>query len=70
VDRFVADRPVWDRRLLGAQQSVVMPGLLDDVDWSRAQQMHLELKPLSLQDMVVYAAGGRLSIRKEEEACA
>ena len=70
VDRFVADRPVWERRLLGAQQSVVMPGLLDEVDWARAQQMHLDLKPLSLQEMVVYAAGGAWrSVRAKEEAC-
>ena len=47
-----------------------MPGLLDDVDWARAQQMHLDLKPLSLQEMVVYAAGGaERSASAQEDAC-
>lgn len=70
VDRFVADRAVWDRRLLGAQQSVVMPGPLDEVDCARAQQMHLHLKALSLQEMVVYAAGETARrARAKEEAC-
>ena len=43
VDRFVADRPTWERRRLGSQKSVVMAGALDDVDGARAREMHLDL---------------------------
>ncbi len=76
VDRFVAEQAVWDRRLLGAQRPVVMAGLLDDIDCARAKEMHLDLKPLSLQEIVVYATGmsARDALVKDtlvkEEACA
>jgi ABC-2 type transport system ATP-binding protein len=72
VDRFVADRPIWDCRRLGSQQSVVMAGVLDDVDCARARDMHLELHPLSLQEIVVHAAGQALrdSARTKEETSA
>lgn len=71
VDRFVAGRPVWDRRLLGARQSVVMAGVLDDVDRARGHEMHLDLRPLSLQDIVIYAAAGaRPDAPVKEGACA
>ena len=57
VDQFVADRPTWERRRLGSRQSVVMAGALDDVDSARAREMHLDLHALSLQEIVVHAAG-------------
>jgi ABC-2 type transport system ATP-binding protein len=69
VDRFVADRPTWERRRLGSQQSVVMAGTLDDVDSARAREMHLDLHALSLQEIVVHAAGRALhdDTREKEE---
>jgi ABC-2 type transport system ATP-binding protein len=60
VDRFVADRPTWERRRLGSRQSVIMAGALDDVDSARAREMHLDLHALSLQEIVVHAAGQAL----------
>lgn len=72
VDRFVADRPTWERRRLGSRQSVVMAGALDDVDSARAREMHLDLHALSLQEIVVHAAGqallGSNDMREETSA--
>ncbi len=72
VDRFVADRPTWERRRLGSQKSVVMAGALDDVDGARAREMHLDLHALSLQEIVVHAAGqalrGSKSTKEESSA--
>ena len=72
VDRFVADRPTWERRRLGTRQSVIMAGALDDVDSARAREMHLDLHALSLQEIVVHAAGQALrdgiSTREETSA--
>jgi ABC-2 type transport system ATP-binding protein len=56
VDRFVADRTVWDERRLGSQKSVVMAGVLDEIDCARGHELHLDLRPLSLQDILIYAA--------------
>jgi ABC-2 type transport system ATP-binding protein len=70
VDQFVADRPTWERRRLGSNQSVVMAGTLDDVDSARAREMHLDLHALSLQEIVVHAAGQALGggARTKEES--
>jgi len=57
VDQFVAGRPTWDRRKVGSQVSVVVAGAMDDADWARARELHLGLEPLSLQQMVIQAAG-------------
>jgi ABC-2 type transport system ATP-binding protein len=57
VERFVAGRPTWDRRKMASHESVVVAATLDDTDWRRAREMHLDLEPLSLQEVMVHAAG-------------
>jgi ABC-2 type transport system ATP-binding protein len=57
VDEFTAGRPVWERRRLGSQQSVVIVGPLADDDRAPARTGHLTLEPLSLQELVVHTAG-------------
>jgi ABC-2 type transport system ATP-binding protein len=57
VDSFTEDRPVWERRRLGSQASVVMVGPLSDADIVRAGSLGLDLTPLTLQQIVVHAAG-------------
>src|SRR6185312_2964414 len=58
VDALVAGRPVWERRRLGSQASVVMVGPLSPDDREQARSSGLDLTPLSLQQIVVQAAGG------------
>jgi ABC-2 type transport system ATP-binding protein len=57
VEAFVAGRQVWDRRRIAAQESVVIGETLDAGDRARARDLHLDLQPLSLQQVVVHAAG-------------
>jgi ABC-2 type transport system ATP-binding protein len=57
VDEFAAGRQVWDRRRLGSQESVVILGPLADTDRAPARAGRLVLEPLSLQELVVQAAG-------------
>jgi ABC-2 type transport system ATP-binding protein len=57
VDGFTAGRPVWNRRRLGSQASVVTVGQLDEDDRARARSLGLDLAPLTLQQLVVHAAG-------------
>jgi ABC-2 type transport system ATP-binding protein len=57
VDSFTAGRPVWERRGLGAQASVVMVGQVSGEDRERARSLGLDLTPLSLQQLVVHASG-------------
>ena len=57
VDEFTAGRAVWGRRRLASQASVVVVGPLDEADRMRARTLRLELSPLSLQQLVVQAAG-------------
>jgi ABC-2 type transport system ATP-binding protein len=57
VEEFVAGRPVWDRRRIASQASVVVAGPLDDTDRARARTLRLDLQPLTLQQVVVHAAG-------------
>ncbi len=57
VEQFVAGRPTWDRRRMASQESVVLAATLDDTDWRRAKEMRLDLEPLSLQELMVLAAG-------------
>ncbi|HEY6493458.1 MAG TPA: hypothetical protein VIZ43_09310, partial [Trebonia sp.] len=57
VDDFTAGRPVWNRRCLGSQASVVAVGQLDQGARERARSLGLDLVPLTLQQLVVHAAG-------------
>jgi ABC-2 type transport system ATP-binding protein len=57
VDEFTAGRPVWNRRRLGSQASVVTVGQLDEDCRARARSLGLNLSPLTLQQLVVHAAG-------------
>jgi ABC-2 type transport system ATP-binding protein len=57
VEEFVAGRQLWDRRQMASQESVVIAGSLGDGDWSRARELNLHLESLSLQQVMVHAAG-------------
>jgi ABC-2 type transport system ATP-binding protein len=57
VEEFVSGRRTWDRRRVASLESVVVAGSLDDSDWARARQLHVNLEPLSLQQVAVHAAG-------------
>ncbi|HEY2522769.1 MAG TPA: ABC transporter ATP-binding protein [Streptosporangiaceae bacterium] len=57
VDEFTSGRAVWNRRRLGSQASVVMVGPLDEAARARAASLGLDLVPLTLQQLVVHAAG-------------
>jgi ABC-2 type transport system ATP-binding protein len=57
VDSFTRGRPVWERRGLGSQASVVMVGQLSGEDRERARSLGLDLAPLSLQQLVARAPG-------------
>jgi ABC-2 type transport system ATP-binding protein len=57
VEDFTAGRAVWDRRRLGSQASVVAVGPLDEAARARARSLGLDLAPLTLQQLVVHAAG-------------
>jgi ABC-2 type transport system ATP-binding protein len=39
------------------QESAVVAGTLDETDHARAAALHLRLEPLTLQQLVVHAAG-------------
>jgi ABC-2 type transport system ATP-binding protein len=56
VDSFTRGRPVWERRGLGSQASVVIVGQLSGEDRERARTLGLDLTPLSLQQLVVHAS--------------
>ena len=58
VDSFTAGRPVWERRGLGSQASVIVVGQVSGEDRERARSLGLDLAPLSLQQLVVRASGG------------
>lgn len=61
VYALAGSRPVWERRRLGSQASVVMIGPLSAQDREQARSSGLDLTPLSLQQIVVQAAGGVLA---------
>ena len=68
VNSFTEGRPVWERRGLGSQASVVIVGQISPEDRERARSLGLDLTPLSLQQLVVHASGrpadaGFLSMR-------
>jgi ABC-2 type transport system ATP-binding protein len=56
VEKFTAGRTIWTRRQIASQASVVVAGVLDDSDRARALVLHLNLEPLTLQQLVVHAA--------------
>src|SRR5580700_5794836 len=56
VNSFTEGRPVWERRGLGSQASVVMVGQVSGEDRERARSLGLDLTPLSLQQLVVRAS--------------
>jgi len=55
VDEFVAGQTVWHRQQLGGRAAVTVP--LDFAAQARARALHLSLEPLSLQQLLVHAAG-------------
>jgi len=57
VEEFVAGRPVWHRQRLASRASVTVTGPLDNAAQARARALHLRLEPLSLQQLLVHAAG-------------
>jgi ABC-2 type transport system ATP-binding protein len=57
VDEFTASRAVWNRRRLGSQASVVTVGPMDEAARAQARSLGLDLVPLTLQQLVVHAAG-------------
>ena len=57
VDSFTEGRPVWHKRQLGPQASVVVVGQLSEQDRRQAASLGLDLTPLSLQQLVVHASG-------------
>src|ERR1700733_85560 len=61
VDALAGGRPVWERRRLGSQASVVIVGPLSADDREHARSSGLDLTPLSLQQIVVQAAAGILA---------
>jgi ABC-2 type transport system ATP-binding protein len=65
VAEFTAGRPVWDRRRIGSQESAVVAGALDETDRARAAALHLRLEPLTLQQVVVRAAGTPVAVPQE-----
>ena len=67
VDSFTQGRPVWKRRELGSQASVVMVGQVSGEDRERAWSLGLDLTPLSLQQLVVYASGRPAAARSLTE---
>jgi ABC-2 type transport system ATP-binding protein len=67
VDSFTQGRPVWERRELGSQASVVMVGQVSGEDRERARSLGLDLTPLSLHQLVVYASGSPPAARSLTE---
>jgi ABC-2 type transport system ATP-binding protein len=63
VAEFTARRRTWDRRRTGSQESAVVAGAPDDRD--RARALHLHLEPLTLQQVVVHAAGATMPDARE-----
>ena len=57
VQEFVAGRTVWHRQRLGSRASVTIADPLDFAAQARARTLHLSLEPLSLQQLLVHAAG-------------
>jgi ABC-2 type transport system ATP-binding protein len=65
VAEFTAGRSVWNRRRIASQESAVVAGTLDETDRARAVALHLHLEPLTLQQVVVQAAGAPAASQQE-----
>ena len=65
VAEFTSGRSVWNRRRIASQESAVVAGTLDETDRARAAVLHLNLEPLTLQQVVVQAAGAPAEIQQE-----
>jgi ABC-2 type transport system ATP-binding protein len=65
VTEFTANRQVWHTRRLGAQETAVVAGAITDTDRARAGALRLRLEPLTLQELVVRAAGNPVVIGNE-----
>ena len=65
-EEFVAGRRTWDRRRIASQESVVVAGTLHESDLARARAMHLDLKSLSLQQVIVRVADQATEELKEK----
>ena len=65
VAEFTSGRSVWNRRRIASQESAVVAGTLDETDRARAAALHLNLEPLTLQQVVVQAAGAPAEIQQE-----
>jgi ABC-2 type transport system ATP-binding protein len=57
VEEFVAGRTVWHRQRLGSRASVTIADSLDLAAQAQARGLGLSLEPLSLQQLLVHAAG-------------
>ena len=57
VEEFVAGRTVWHRQRLGSRASVTIADSLDFAEQAKARALSLSLEPLSLQQLLVHAAG-------------
>jgi len=56
VQEFTARHEVWDRRRMGSQESAVIVSPLGEADRAPARTGRLTLEPVSLQELVRYAA--------------
>lgn len=54
VETFTRGRRVIDRKALGGTASVVLDGSLTDADREQAQQLGLEIEPVSLQELFIH----------------
>lgn len=66
VEEFAVGRQSWDRRSVGGQSSVVVAGPLAESDAGRARALRLQVETLTLQQLVVHAAGGATGDAREE----
>ena len=57
VEEFVAGRMVWHQQRLGSRASATIADPLDPATQAQARALHLSLEPLSLQQLLVHAAG-------------
>jgi ABC-2 type transport system ATP-binding protein len=65
VEQFVAGRRLWHRRQIASQELVIVAGTLDERDRVRARELQLNLESLSLQQLVIHAAGNAGLARDE-----
>jgi ABC-2 type transport system ATP-binding protein len=61
VAEFVAGRAVWQEKHLGSRASVTISEPLDFAAQARARALRLTLEPLSLQQLLVHAAGAAVN---------